>query len=365
MRVRQTLYVHISVAFPYFVDTGRTGCKPADPCVPYRGSSSRSVLDFVPNIVLFVTFDRILFPTDFSTCADRALTYAVDLTDRVDARLHFLHVVNELSPELYGISDPQERATALRSQIRAGAETRLHDLVPDTQGANIETTVVLRSSYDVGDAIIEYVDEESVDFVVMGTHGRKGLDRLMLGNIADTVLRQASCPVMTVREEVADSDRVDVGRILAPVDFSETSRKALSLADDVAQAYQAELHLLFVAEKRFVPTFSDTGLPGVSVVEMDPSIVENAEAGLRQLGESLGRPDDQTRYHVRNGRATEEIIDCADASKMDLVVMGTRGLGGVDRILLGSTTETVARRAPCPVVSRSPLSGEDRDIDPG
>lgn len=309
-----------------------------------------------------MTLDHILLPTDFSACADHALTHAVEVADRFDARLHILHVVNELDPDWYGITDAQERAVKLREQIREEAHDRLHSLAPDSR---VDTTVSLQLSFDVADSIHEYVDERGIDLVVMGTHGRKGLDRLMLGNVADKIVRHAPCPVMTVREEVpwaGAEDEVAFQEVLAPIDFSDHSRAALRTSKAFARTYDARLHLLFVAEKRTVPTFSDTGIPGVGVVEMDPEIVKNAERALEQLDASVDGPDVESAYHVREGNVSADIVDVAETRGIDLIVMATRGLTGMSRFLLGSNTERVVRVAPCPVLTiPTQPDGEGRD----
>jgi len=297
------------------------------------------------------SIENLLIPTDFSACADHALTHAIELADRFDATLHILHVVNELDPDWYGITNAQERAVKLRTQIREEAKERLRKLAPADER---ETTISLQLSFDVADSITEYADERAIDLVVMGTHGRKGMDRLMLGNVADKLIRHAPCPVMTVREEVPwerEPEPVVYEDILAPIDFSEHSRDALRVSRHVSHQYQARLHLMFVAEKRTVPTFSDTGIPGIGVVEMDPEIVSRAEEALRQLNASVPGPEGETHYHVREGSVSTDVIDFAESRGVDLIVMATRGLTGVKRFLLGSNTERVVRTAPCPVLT--------------
>lgn len=302
-----------------------------------------------------MTFENVLIPTDFSACADHALSHAVEVADRFGARLHILHVVNELDPDWYGITDAQERAVKLRDQIKAEARKRLEDLAPTKDHHDFETTVSLQLSFDVADSINEYVGEREIDLVVMGTHGRQGIDRLMLGNVANKIIRHAPCPVMTVREEVPwmdEEEDVVFEDILAPIDFSDHSRKALRVSKVFANQYAARLHLLFVAEKRTVPTFSDTGIPGVGVVEMDPQIVANAKEGLKQLNENVGGPEvTSANYHVREGDVSKDVVDFAETHGVSLIVMATRGLTGVSRFLLGSNTERIVRVAPCPVLT--------------
>jgi nucleotide-binding universal stress UspA family protein len=298
--------------------------------------------------------DNILIPTDFSECADHALTQAIDLAERFDAKLHILHVINELDPEWYDISDAQQRAAHLRKQIREEARRRLDKIAPDEPHVDFDTEVSLQLSFDVASTINEYVDERNVDLIVMGTHGRRGLERLMLGNVADKLVRHAPCPVMTVNEKapwVSETKGTAFEEVLAPIDFSDHSKNALQVAKVFAAAHDARLHLLFVAEKRVVPTFSDTGIPGVNVVEMDPEIVRNAEKALRQLNENSGGPDVPARYAVREGEVAHDVVDYAEENGVGLIVMATRGLSGVDRFLLGSNTERIIRVAPCPVLT--------------
>lgn len=301
-----------------------------------------------------MTVENVLLPTDFSACADHALTHAIEVADRFDAGLHILHVVNELDPDWYGVTDAQERAVQLRDQIKEEARERLRELAPEKDLYDFKTTVSLQLSFDVADSINEYVTEREIDLVVMGTHGRQGLDRLMLGNVADKIVRHAPCPVMTVREEVpwtGDAEDVAYQNVLSPIDFSDHSQEALSTAKYFASAYESRLHLLFVAEQRTVPTFSDTGIPGVGVVEMDPEIVKNAEKALEQLNHNVTGPEVPSEYHVREGNVSKDIVDLAETRGMDLIVMATRGLTGISRFLLGSNTERVVRVAPCPVLT--------------
>lgn len=298
--------------------------------------------------------NKILLPTDFSDCADHALTQAVDLAERFGATLHILHVVNELDPDWYGLTNAQDRATALREEIQDQALKRLHELAPDEPDRNVETVVSLQLSFDVAGTINEYVGEREIDLIVMGTHGRQGLERLMLGNVADKLIRHAPCPVLTVNEKapwITSQEGTSITDILAPIDFSKHSQEALRTAKVFARAHDATLHLLFIAEKRVVPTFSDTGIPGANVVEMDPKIVENAEAALQQLYDSVGGPDGEARMHVREGNVANDVVDFAEANGVGMIVMATRGLTGVDRFLLGSNTERIVRVASCPVLT--------------
>lgn len=306
---------------------------------------------------------RILAPTDFSDCADAALNHALTLADRFDAQLSLVHVIHELDAGEYGL-EAEWSSHRLSDEIEAEVRERLREMTADRGSIDIQAEIVHRLNLDVAAAIEEFVADHEIDLVVMGTHGRTGLGRLMLGSVANRVIRRASCPVMTVRDRSQTggaNGTVDYTELLAPIDFSEHSRVALRLAKGVAARYEARLHLLFVAERRVLPTFSDTGLPGVSVVEMDPDIVANAESALEALDENVGGPEVESVYRVSKGEVAQDIVDYAEDQEVDLVTMATRGLAGLSRFLLGSNTERVVRVAPCPVLTVPARTAEEED----
>jgi nucleotide-binding universal stress UspA family protein len=311
-----------------------------------------------------MTFDRLLVPTDFSASADAALNHAVAMADRFQATLHLFHVVNDLRAGLYGLDNAEMEIDQLEGEAESMARGRLRDIAGDASAVDVRTDVAQRTNLSVADAVQEHVDEKGIDLVVMGTHGRRGLGRLVLGSVANTLIRRAPCPVMTVREQDGASDtssEIAYENLLAPIDFSDHSRRALRLSKEIADRHGATQHLLFVAETRVLPTFSDTGIPGIGVVEMDPDIVANAEAGLEALNETVGGPDVDCGYHVREGDVAPDIVDFAEARAVDLIVMATRGLTGLDRFVIGSNTARVVRAAPCPVLTVAPSSDTQND----
>jgi nucleotide-binding universal stress UspA family protein len=306
---------------------------------------------------------RILVPTDFSASAGAALDHAVALADRFRAPLFLLHVVPDASSDPYGLGDAEVQIDRLKEQAEAAAQAQLADLAPDFAAQEVQTDVVQNPEGDVVDAIEEYVVESAIDLVVMGTHGRRGIGRLVLGSVANRLIRRGVAPVLTVRDpggEARTAEPVAYENVLAPIDFSDHSRRALQVSKEVASRFGATQHLLFVAEKRVLPTFSDTGIPGVGVVEMDPEIVANAEQALDEFNTTVGGPAVATASHVEEGDVAQTIVDFADHHETDLIVMATRGLSGIDRFVLGSNTERVVRTASCPVLT-VPASTENDD----
>lgn len=296
--------------------------------------------------------DRILHPTDFSDSAGDAFAYALDLALRTGAELHVLHVVHgreEYTAETH-LDAPADEHLLIRLREMVNA---LLGVMGHEERATLALVYELAEGRHAAPAIVEHADRHDVDLIVMGTHGRRGLRHLVLGSVAEEVLRRASCPALVVHHREA-ATTAQVARIVVPIDFSEHSGAALAQAKDLASLYGAALTLLFVAEEHVVPFFSDTGIPTFTVMRIDPDIVAKAGEALRQLDAQTGGPAVPTTYEVRTGKPPNEVIDYAREHEVDLIVMATRGLTSVERSLMGNVTERVVRRAPCPVWTFNP-----------
>jgi nucleotide-binding universal stress UspA family protein len=206
-------------------------------------------------------------------------------------------------------------------------------------------------------ALLRYAEEHAIDLIVMGTHGRSGLRRMLLGSVAEEVVRWAPCPVLTVR---ANGPTVDeIASILVPVDFSESSKAAVRQAVRLARLFGARLDLLHVGETVPVPAFYDTGF---IVYEYGPQFAEHALEQLHGLvdDELAGDPGAalEVRVHVGVGQSPSVIVKEAERLGSGLIVMGTRGLSGLKHLLLGSVAERVLRLARCPVL----VTKSDADV---
>ena len=287
-----------------------------------------------------LNIDRILWPTDFSTGAARAFPHAVALADWHDAALHVLNV--------------REGAPTVQEDMEEAFPLSMGDLANliDATGAppksvELESISLVQEQIDdpaPGDAINAYVDEHDVDLVVMGTHGRRGLQRLLIGSVAEDVLRRASCPVLTVRDSEQTPAAWNVRNILAPVDFSEASTAAVKHTKELALTYGAQITLLHAVEEVMYPSaygMEMADIPG-------PEVIDRVEKGLANMAR------DEIGYeHVVVGSvigyAPSAILDYVENNDVDLIVIATHGRSGLERLLLGSVTERVVRRASVPV----------------
>ena len=190
-------------------------------------------------------------------------------------------------------------------------------------------------------AILQYVIEHDIDLVVMGTHGRHGLRRVVLGSVAEEVVRRAPCPVFTVNRCANVSS--GIRRIVAPVDASAPAREAARYAKALATLYGARLDLLYVID---VATRPEAHIPFVGPFEgIGLGARQRAQAALQSFADELGA--DGVKVEV--GMPVPDILDVAKRTGADLLVLGSHGRSGMERLLLGSVAERVIRQAPCPV----------------
>jgi nucleotide-binding universal stress UspA family protein len=202
------------------------------------------------------------------------------------------------------------------------------------------------------DGILDYLEQNPVDVVVMGTHGRSPLGRFFLGTVTEKIVRHAPCSVLTVAKHRENyRDNPDFKKILVPYDFSEYSVEALLQARGLNRIYHADLQVLHVLAPQLQPFFYE--LWKISNVTDLPKFEKNAKRALRMSLDKHGLQDLRARVETgrRGARASEIIVKFAEENLVDLIVMGTRGLTGVDRVLLGSTAERVVRTARCPVLT--------------
>jgi nucleotide-binding universal stress UspA family protein len=202
--------------------------------------------------------------------------------------------------------------------------------------------------------IIDQASRDSSDLIVMGTRGRSGVARAVLGSVTERVLRQARCPVMTIPPAAPGPAINEVvepfDSILCASDFSPSCRKALDLALSMAQEADARLILLHALQ-----------WPGVAGIMPLPATVDIPIDRAEWRREAFARlkrglPDDapfrcRPETVVVPGRPSETILRVADDEHVNLIVMGVHSRGAIDRLLFGSTTREVIQAARCPVLS--------------
>ena len=294
--------------------------------------------------------NRILVATDFSACARRAVDYGLCVAHAWSAHVDLLYV----DEVMRGLEFDAPFADPLLEKRRKEAEQLLDDLATRVKQEGLDADWHLREGIP-SEQVAQGALEQRADLVVVGTHGRTGLDHIMLGSTAERVIKHAPCPVLTVRVAPIHGEKdVDVppciSHLLVPVDFSSPSLDALEYAIQVVDRFGARLTLLHVLE----PIYFDLEL-GLGRIEQEAQKRTHWEAQLDDLAHVVRKRGLTAGSVVLGGIPSESIVTYARAQGCDVIVMGTHGRRGLSRLRYGSVAESVLRQAPCPVLTvRSP-----------
>ncbi|PHQ37388.1 hypothetical protein DJ69_16950 [Halorubrum persicum] len=290
-------------------------------------------------------YDTIVVPVDGSAPAQAAAETAVQLADTFDADVSLLAVVEpsdssptESLPDAPGRDDLSsqwlqtlDRAAATASKADVPCETAIESGVAHTE-------------------IAAHADRVGADLVAMGTHGRTGIDRLLLGSVTERTLRTLEIPVLTIPG--VEAAGADIDDIVVPTDGSPGSERAAEHACAVADAYDATVHALAVVDVQSLAAVSEGGVAISDLVSSLEAQREHHVEAVCERAEARGVPCESA---VVEGTPQTAIRDYADDRDADLIAMGTHGREGVKRLFLGSVTERTVRESEVPVLA-APLA---------
>jgi nucleotide-binding universal stress UspA family protein len=289
-----------------------------------------------------ITINKILCPVDFFPASDAAVNYAAGLAENYEATIHLLHVITPIAASAY------EYAIDTTEFIRSMEESSMQEmngLVAKLKLAGIKAEPELRVG-DVYDEIKKTIEIEKPDLLVMGTHGRRGVERWFMGSTTEKMLRHSPVPLVTISaagEKSFNGPRFR--RILVTTDFSEGTADALAYAFSVAQENESRVTLLHVLHD------VSADLSG----KYRDSLVNGVKKQLEDLVPAEARNWCDIVASVETGTPYRIILRELEDEKIDLLVMNIHGKGMLDRALLGSTAERVVRAASCPVMMIPPM----------
>lgn len=296
------------------------------------------------------TLRRILCATDFSPASGPAWAFAQRLALGTGADLLLVHVVPWIAVPTEGAFDPQ-LYQRLAEEGRAEALAELARLAGNPVDPGLRVSVAAEDG-PAASRILEAAEREGADLVVLGTHGRTGLNRLLVGSVAEQVVQLARRPVVTVRPLPGTEAAVrrPIGRILYPTDFSVAARRAWPVVRALAEASGAQVEVLHVV----LDVVPERHVDPVFLARASEAIREEARRGAESFVAGCGLPRERVRLHVVHGVEAEQVVHQAQTLGADLIAMGTHGRTGILRLALGSVTRRVLHTAPCPVLTVGP-----------
>ncbi len=286
-----------------------------------------------------VAIRNILVASDFSAASESALTTALAIARRYGSKVILAHVFR---PETYHSLSSDARQRALDDAWRDAHRQMMEQLMAGRL-TGITNEVVVEQGEQVWDVLGRMVRERQMDMLVLGTRGRSGISKFLMGSAAEDIFRQAPCPVITVGPKLAGKRAIEgPGRILFATGFSGHSLAAGGYALSLALHHQASLILLHVITAPIEP-------------QMREQAMQEAEQRLR----ALIAPELEVACHpefvVQFGTAAEGILSTTEKHHPDLIVLGIRQPEGFARRVRWATAYEVVRNAPCPVLTvRSP-----------
>jgi nucleotide-binding universal stress UspA family protein len=286
----------------------------------------------------------ILCPIDLSEFSVMAYRHALSLAEHYRARLVAQHIVELRRYPSLGFAASAGLYEQFCQAVHQSGREQLQEFVKHHAHDGIQPELVTQLG-TAPDSILSFAQGQETDLIVMGTHGRRGYDRMVLGSVTDRVMRKAPCPVLAVckpqRESLASSSERDhvhrLSRILFCADLSGNSERALDYAISATTEYDAELTLLHVLEE--APHLAKT-----------KEAIAEAAKQLDKLIPPERRKELRVKTAVRMGKPYQQIIQLALEEQIDMVAMGARGRGALDLAVFGSTTYRVIQLGSCPVL---------------
>lgn len=280
-----------------------------------------------------LALNRILWATDFSPSALASLPYAVAFAQRYHASIYLAHVI---VPHMYPLVSPD--AVPYVEGLSAAAGKHLSELSASTPLADIPRRTLVGHG-EVAEELNVMVRDHQIDFLVAGTHGRRGLRRFLMGSVSEEIWRTAACPVLTVGPQVTrqPSTEVELRKILYPTDLSEESFGAARYAFSFALEYASPLTVLHV-----VPNAMHT-----SVRLLTRALRDEMRTLIPAEAEGWCEPD----CLVESGDPAETILKVEKEQRADLIVLGVRSPEELAAQRIGNVAYRVVTEADCPVLT--------------
>ncbi|HVA71666.1 MAG TPA: universal stress protein [Candidatus Limnocylindrales bacterium] len=284
-----------------------------------------------------VSLSNILVATDFSPSSETALGYALAIARRYESHVYVAHVI---LPSAYQFGAP-EAIEPTYDLVRRHAEEEMATLLVSGRLRSVVHEVLLEEGL-LWPTLASMIQDHSIQLVVIGTHGRTGARKLLLGSAAEEIFRLADVPVMTVGPQVKTEppQEVKLKRILYATDFTAKGERAAAYALSLAQEHQAELTLLHVIE-------NGDGVSSKNISALRAVFLKRLDAIVPPEARSWCDP----ACVVTVGNSADEILAVARARASDLIVLGVRHATGFAGHILASRAYKVVCQSECPVLT--------------
>lgn len=281
-------------------------------------------------------YNTIVVAFDNSEFSRAALIESSNWIKKHGGRIVMVHAVY-FDEEEFSIA-PEQREKRFEFGKKVCYQTR--QSISSEFGIDVESLICEGEPPDV---IVEIAREKKADLISMGTYGRKGLKRLLMGSVTSKVIVNAPCDILVVKKPCSECAGT-YGSILVPFDGSEFSKKALDRACKLSNMDRADITVLYV-----IPRYEEM-IEFFRTESIKQSLFKEAEKIMDEAKKIALSHEASIASTIQEGHAGDRIVEIASTMKHDLIVMGTYGWKGVSKAIMGSTTERVVMNATCPVL---------------
>lgn len=274
---------------------------------------------------------KILVATDLSPASETAVSLAANLTETLDAEVILFNAISPIVFVDYGAFDDDTMTRAMNDQAKR-IEMKLQEMADEHFPQHVKVATRAVSGYPIS-SICRVADDENVDLIIMGTHGRNPVMSFLIGSVVQGVQYRTSRPLITVPQSRNPMESEEIMTILCPVNFTDTALRALTHAAELGAKLGAEVLALNLVEADELADIHD--------------VTRRLELWIPDALKEICL----VRVLVRRGNAAEEVVRYANQQNVDLIVIGARHKRFADTTVLGTTTERVTRHARCAVMT--------------
>lgn len=290
-------------------------------------------------------YDAILLPTDGSASARRAASHGITLASLFDASIHILSVAD--IQRAAGPFDAGGIDEAFRERLEEDALQAIHEIERLASDRPDITTTVKKG--DPATDILSYTERHDIDLIAMGNQGRTGVHRYIAGSVTERVARLSPVPVLTSRDTEQSKQITSFDEILVPTDGSAAAAEVIPHAVEIASRTGARIHAVSVLNFGDLVAGDSYQMPS----DLQDHVKQRAVEAAEQVEQKATEAGIEVTTSVPTGRPSRVLLEYVDEHGIDLVTIGTHGHSGIQRVLLGSTTERIMRHATIPVLSVS------------
>ncbi|OVE81530.1 hypothetical protein BVY03_03520 [bacterium K02(2017)] len=299
-------------------------------------------------------FKKIFIPYDLSEPSKNAIKWAAHLKKKFESKITLFHAIPQITH--FAASDIFPAQETTQQEVLQGIEQDIKDYFIDHEGAEMQGIDIKFGHGSVPEAILKQIAEEQPDIVIMGSHGYTGISKILMGSVAEKIVRQSPSMVMIVR----GNPSLPLKKVVVPIDFSDHTEDALLLANEIRSLGEPKIDIVHSIAYPDIVHYPHH-FTAYTKNNIEKSSEETAQNNLNKILEKHSSLSGKTQL-LKEGTPAKEICKYAKENLADLIIIPTHGHTGFSHLFMGSVAESTVRYAPCSVLTFCPKHERDRRL---